>query len=240
MNDEYDLINVDGDIYARPNIEYWKGIKKEKYNLLLKKTGIPSFYYNIEFDDYIGDKSRENLDKLRYMIENIDDDKFKDISLYLWGSENSVQKTAVACNFGKSCLKKGLNVKFMNFGIFVDYGMKMQGFKYNEEAHYKLKELKEADIIILDDVFDPNKSLLWKGENKGMIINVIDTFFRESIYNHKRFVLTSNLSLGMIKENYGESLYKLIERNSAEMQFLDSINEVRKFRLEEIWKDMNK
>jgi len=235
---EYLYINKDGQLYAFPNSEYWNKKKEEKYRLLLKKSGIPKFYHTISFDDYKGTKSIQNIEKLKYMIENIDQEKFIDINLYLWGILNGTQKTTVACNFGKECIKKGLSVRYMNFGVFVNYLMKTQGFKKDEEAYDKLKDLKNADIIILDDCFDPNKSLLWKSENKGMIVSEIDSFFRECIYNNKRFVLTSNMSIEMIKENYGVSLYELIDRNFVKMQFLDSVKEIRKYRLEEIWKEM--
>lgn len=237
--EEYDYIEKNGQLYAKPNKSYWNKIKEKKYNLLVDKSNIPKFYRNIEFKDYIGEKSKENIEKLQYMIEHIEDEKFQDINLYLWGAGNNTQKTSSACNFAKGCIKKGLRVKFCNFGVFVNYLMKNQGFKQDEDSFFKLKELKDSDIIVLDDCFDPNKSLLWKNEqSRTMIISEIDSFFRECIYNHKRFVLTSNLSVDMIKENYGISFYELIDRNFAQMQFLDSVKEIRKFRLEDVWKDM--
>ncbi len=234
----YDLVYIEGSVYAKPIKSYWEKNQESKYNLLLKKSGIPKFYHDISFDDYKGEKSKENIVKIKYMVEHIHDDKFKDINLYLWGADNGTQKTATASNFAKGCIKKGLRVKYMNFGVFVNYLMKMQGFKQDNEAYSNINELKFSDIIMLDDCFDPNKSLLWKGENKGMIISEIDSFFRECIYNNKRFVLTSNVSMENMYDNYGVSLYELINRNFVKMQFLDSVKEVRKFRLDEVWKDM--
>jgi DNA replication protein DnaC len=239
IDDQYELVDVDGNIYAKPNKIYWDKVKEEKYRLLLRKSGIPKFYHDIHFDDYKGNMSRGNLDKLRYMLDHIYDEKFKDINLYLWGAGNGTQKTASACNFGKECLKIGLSVKFMYFGVFINYLMKCQGFKRDEDAYSKLMELKGSDILILDDCFDPNKSLLWKNEqSRSMIISEIDSFLREAIYNNKRFVLTSNMSIDTLESNYGVSLYELMDRNFVKMLFLDSVKEIRKFRLDDIWKDM--
>ena len=234
---QYNIIKIDNDEYATPNKDYWDGMNKKKYDLNLKKSGIPEFYCNIEFSDYVGDLSKDNVHKLQAMVHNIFEPKFKDISLYLWGSGAGVQKTASACNFGKGCIKKGLQVRFMLFGSFVNYLMKLQGFHRDEEANEKINDLKNADIIILDDCFDPNKSMLWKKESsRELIVSEIDTFFREHIYSKKRFVLTSNLSLDMVNKNYGVFLFEMLDRNFVQLNFLDSIKEVRKERLgDNLW-----
>jgi len=239
MTKQYNIVKINDEEYAAPNKEYWNAMDKKKFQLFLNKSNIPEFYHNVEFIDYIGDLSRENVHKLQVMVDRIQEEKFKDINLYLWGSETGTQKTACACNFGKGCIKKGLSVKFMLFGSFVNFIMKLQGFHRDEEADSRINELKSADIIILDDCFDPNKSLLWKKESsRELIVSELDTFFRELIYAHKRFVITSNLSLDMIKQNYGSFLFDLLDRNFLQLHFLDSIKNIRKERLsDELWKD---
>lgn len=235
--DKYLIKKINEEEYAIPNKEYWEEMDKKKYDILLRKSGIPEFYHNIDFKDYIGDLSKDNIHKLQYMIKNINDKKFNDVNLYLWGIGTGTQKTASACNFGKECIKKGLEVKFMLFGSFVNYLLKLQGFHRDEEADQKISDLKKADIIILDDCFDPNKSMLWRKESsRELIVSEIDTFFRELIYNKKRFVVTSNLSLEAIHQNYGSFLFDLLDRNFIQMQFLDNIVEKRKERLgQNLW-----
>jgi len=234
---QYNIIKIDEEGYAVPNKEYWDSMCKKKYELNLRKSGIPEFYHNIEFLDYYGNMSKDNVHKLQAMLHNIYEPKFKDINLYLWGAEAGTQKTACACNFGKGCIKLGMQVKFMLFGSFVNYLMKLQGFHRDEEANDKINDLKNSDIIILDDCFDPNKSMLWKRESsRELIVSEIDTFFREHIYSKKRFVLTSNLSLDMVKQNYGLFLFELLDRNFVQLNFLDSIKEFRKERLgDNLW-----
>lgn len=238
MIEKYKVVTINDEEYAVPNKDYWDEINKKKYFLLLQKSNIPDFYHTVEFCDYVGDLSIDNIHKLQVMIENIHEEKFKDINLYLWGSETGTQKTASACNFGKGCIKRGLKVRFMLFGSFVNYLLKLQGFHKDEEADFKINDLKSADIILLDDCFDPNKSIFWKKESsRDLIISELDIFFRELIYNKKRFVLTSNLSPEMINQNYGKFLYDLIDRNFIPMSFLDSVKSIRKERLgDDLWK----
>ena len=228
----YIFKKIKDESYAVPNKFYWKEISQKKYQILLKRSGIPNFYWDIEFSDYVGEISNENVKKIQYMCNNIHDEKFKYVNLYLWGSETGTQKSAVACNFGKECIRQGLYVKFMLFGSFVNHLMKLQGFHRDEESNEKIEELKQTDIIILDDAFDPNKSMLWKKESsRELIVSEIDNFFREQIYKNKKFVLTSNLSPQMIKENYGKFLYDLIDRNFISFSFLDSVIKVKKERM---------
>jgi DNA replication protein DnaC len=234
MLSPYIYKEIENESYAIPNQSYWKEINQKKFKLLLQRSKIPKFYWDIEFFDYVGEVSKENVDKLQYMAEHIYEEKFRYVNLYLWGTETGTQKTTVCCNFGKECIKKGLQVKFMLFGSFVNYLMKLQGFHRDEEADENIKELKQMDVILLDDCFDPNKSMLWKKESsRELIVSEIDNFFREQIYNNKKFVLTSNLSPEMIKENYGKFLYDLIDRNFISFSFLDSVVKVKKERLSE-------
>ena len=237
MTQPYIFKKIEDEFYAIPNKLYWEEIYRKKYQIFLQRSGIPNFYWDIEFSDYVGEISKKNVDKIQYMCQNIHYEKFKYVNLYLWGTETGTQKTSCVCNFGKECIKKGLYVKFMLFGTFVNYLMKLQGFHRDEEADEKIKELKQMDIIILDDAFDPNKSMLWKKESsRELIISEIDNFFREQIYKNKKFILTSNLSPQMIQENYGRFLYDLIDRNFISFSFLDSVTRVRKEKMSEnLW-----
>ena len=140
MFQPYIFKKIKDESYAVPNKFYWKEISQKKYQILLKRSGIPNFYWDIGFSDYVGEISNENVKKIQYMCNNIHDEKFKYVNLYLWGSETGTQKSAVACNFGKECIRQGLYVKFMLFGSFVNHLMKLQGFHRDEESNEKIEE----------------------------------------------------------------------------------------------------
>ena len=229
----YDYVEIDGIEYAVLDKEQQKELMKTKFDLLLRKSNIPDFYKTeVDFDDYVGDHSRLYVDEIKKIAQNIHNEKLKDISLYLYGSLNGTQKTAVMCNFGKECIRQGLRVQYMNFGVFVSYLLKNQGYNIDEDAKKEINILQNADIILLDDCFDSKKSITW-GKN-DLIISEIDSFFRVALSNHKRFCLTSNYALDTIKETYGISLFELLDRNFKTYQFLDSVKAIRKSRFENL------
>lgn len=236
--DKYIFEKINGIKYAIKNKEYEKYQLQKKYKIKLIKSGIPTFYHSIDWDDYIGDKSINNVNELKLISKNIHNEQFKDVNFYLWGEMNGTQKTSIICNFGKECIRQGLKVRFLNFGVFVNYLIKNQGFNIDEEAEEELQKIKKSDIILLDDCFDPKKSLSW-GKN-DLIISELDNYFRTLIYNNKRFVLTSNLSLNKVKETYGISLYELLDRNFKCYEFLDSVSEIRKKRFKFDLSDLEK
>ena len=45
-----------GEEVAYPNPKYDNYLRSKKYEYFLKRSGIPNFYWNIEFDDYVGNK----------------------------------------------------------------------------------------------------------------------------------------------------------------------------------------
>jgi len=231
---KYNYVEIDGIEYAVLDKENQKELIKSKYNLLLKKSNIPLFYQTeVDFDDYEGEYSRAYVEEIKKIAQNIHNDKLKDISLYLWGSLNSTQKSAVACNFGKECIRQGLRVQYMNFGVFVSYLLKNQGYNVDEDAKKEINILKNSDIILLDDCFDSKKNITW-GKN-DLIVSEIDSFFRVALSNHKRFCLTSNYPIESVKESYGVSFFELLDRNCKTYQFLDSVKTVRKSRFENLF-----
>ena len=230
---KYNYVEIDGIEYAVLDKEQQKELMKTKFDLLLRKSNIPDFYKTeVDFDDYVGEYSRPYVEEIQKIAKNIYNEKLKDISLYLYGSLNGTQKTAESCNFGKECIRQGLRVQYMNFGVFVSYLLKNQGYNIDEDAKKEINILKNADIILLDDCFDSKKSITW-GKN-DLIISEIDSFFRVALSNHKRFCLTSNYSLDTIKEAYGISLFELLDRNFKAYQFLDSVKAIRKSRFENL------
>lgn len=234
---KFDYVEIEGDIFISYNKDYEQEIRLKKYQYFLEKSGIPKFYWKIEFKDYRGRRSQKNVKKLIDYAENINHDKFKDVNLYLFGV-NSTQKSSLACNLGKEAIKKGLKVKFVLAGILTDIFLKNQGYSREHDTYEQLQELENADIIIIDDAFDKNKSMLWSNKNsRSLIVSEWDRFLRKLIYNNQRIFITSNLTIENIKSEYSESLYELIDRNFITMQFLDSIKEKRKKRFENLFEE---
>jgi len=225
---KFSYIEEDGEIVAIDNSQYHNEVSKKKYNLLLKNSGIPDFYHNIEFEHYKGNKESEAFKKILYYANNCYKEEFNFVSLYIYGINNT-QKTALACNILKQCMKKGLKAKFILAGVLIDKLMKLQGFHQNEQLYYEVENIKKCDVLLIDDIFDPDKSLIWKNsDNKNMIVSEWDIFLRDILSKKVKLIITSNFDKTIIKQYYGDSLYELIDRNFVEIECIDSIKEVRK------------
>lgn len=129
-----------GEVVATIDPVKTQELRKKKYEYFLKKSGIPEFYWDIDFNDYKGDKQSESFKKIKYYSENILNKEFKYVHLYLWGIQGT-QKTALECNVLKEALKKGLKVKFILAGDLIDLLLKLQGFNYNEVLYEQAEDL---------------------------------------------------------------------------------------------------
>ena len=227
--------NGHGEEIAVDNPEYKDYVLDKKYKFLLKNSGLPEYYWDINWKDYKGEKSKSSFDKAVQYSKRCFEDKFKHVHLYLYGN-NSSQKTAVACNIAKEIIKQGKNVKFVLAGTLIDKLMKVQGFTINEEINNSLDKLRYCDILLIDDVFDISKSIHWKNaESNSLILTAWDSFLREILVSDTKVIMTSNIEIELIKEKYGESIYQLIDRNFVCFQFIDNIRAHRKKQFENLF-----
>ena len=219
---------IDGEMKAVLN-PVWKRINAKKlYEYELNKSGIPPFYFDIEFKDYRGDKTTTEFKQVVYYAKNLKNEEFAHTHLYLFGLR-SVQKTALSANILKEGIRQGLKVKFVSAGELMDMLMKTQGFSADPIIQARIDSLKNADVLCLDDIFDPNKSLLWKNsENKNMQIAEYDIFLREVISSNTKLIVTSNFKMDAIEQYYGEDIFELIDRNFVLLEFKESVKSLRK------------
>ena len=221
----YIIKRENGERVAYRNEAYWKHIAQLKYELLLKRSGIPPFYWSIDWKDYKGDLSRDNLKKVIQYADECFTEKFDYVNLYIWCGANSSQKTAVMCNVGKEAIKQGKRVSFILAGVLTDYLLKNSGYSYNEEIAGYLKELQQADMLLIDDVFDENKSTVWN--SNSLIIAEIDKWLRPLFSTNIKVVMTSNVSPENIIKKYGKSMAELVTRNCVPLEFKDDIKKER-------------
>lgn len=226
-------IDSSGNSFATDNPNYKVYIQNEKFKLYLEKSGIPEFYWNIEFSDFVGNKKSTEYRKILYYANNITDKLFDHVHLYLWGIQGS-QKSALSCNIGKSAIRKGLKVKFILAGDLIDDLLKLQGYNNNEILYNKIEDLKtNYDLIIVDDIGDPKKSATWKSDTgKDLVLTEWDRFFRKVLYNKTKLVLTSNFPIEIMKEYFSDSIYEMLDRNVEKIHLTDSVKEVRKLNVQ--------
>jgi len=236
-------IEQKGETILKLNPDYKEYMEDKKYRIRLKNSGIPKNYWDIEFDDYIGENSRNSLDKAIIYSERCLEEKFHNVNLFLTSSTNGTQKSMVACNIGKEFIKNNLTVKFVYASELIDILLKSQGYGSNKqisyngemiEPEYILNNLYSVDLLIIDDIFDKKKSTYWKSSPE-LAITSWDKFLRKRISEDKRMVLTSNFNMDSIEVDFGTSLYNLLHRNFVELNFYDSVVEKRIKRFDNLW-----
>lgn len=236
--EQFDYIEEDGITYATLNKRYKSSLQYKRYVVYLKASGIPNFYWDINFCNYQGRRSKDSLRKAQYYSKNFNDEKFNYIHLYLVGINNS-QKTAIACNIGKEAIKQDKKVQFVLAGALIDKLLKSQGFTINEEIESYIKKIKECDMLIIDDIFDEKKSIHWKSESgKALVLTAWDNFLREVVSSNTKIIMTSNIPIENIETKFGESMYHLIDRNFLCLSFYDSIKEIKKKKYENLFEEL--
>lgn len=211
-----------GEIYMQENPEWTKEYIKKMYNFFLNESKIPKEYYDIDESNYLGDKTYSDFKKCMAYGSYCTDPDLHDVNLYLTG-DNSSGKTTIACMVGKKFILSGYRVRFILAGALMDHLMKNQGFNRDEIASRELSKLSQADLVIIDDAFDPQKSLKWRGESGRYNVLEFDNFVRTLLSNDIRLIITSNKTITEIFSEYGKSLHNLIKRNFVPYEFNDSV-----------------
>lgn len=232
----FETTDEHGQVTVKLNPAWQKHIQNVRYKFFLKESGIPIDYWDIDFDSFPWEKSKDSVNKCMKFSAEMTEEKFSHISLYLHGI-NSSGKTSVQCAIGKAAIRHGLKVSFVLAGALTDLFFKVKGFKAEDEAKIAFDKIQGSNIILIDDAFDKNKSTLWSGDNKGMIIGYWDSFLRDMLSKGTRFVITSNFTMAEVGASYGISMKELLERNFIQLPFQDQVKFIRKNRLERVFEE---
>lgn len=206
--------------YAVINPEYNKLLLQDKF----KQAQIPNEYLNLNWNDYVGENSKETIDKLKIFAQKIN--KENSINLYLWSIKPSSQKTAVATYILKTYIEKGFLCKFVPATKIINAMLKVQGYSDDEEANQFLSGLDNCDVIVIDDAYNALTSLEFK--TSKLIVCAWDEFLRQKIRDGIQIIITSNNSVQYILDKFGENLYDLVERNFIKFELKDVVKNKRK------------
>ena len=202
----------------------WKKLQILKYfNFYLKFSGIPQNYWSYDLDNIHIDSII--IDQAKEFVKTVD----KTASLYLYG-ENSTGKTTVACVIAKELIKLNLNCFYILSSDAIDCLMATSGYNNSsdDEAMSLRNKLKDIDILIIDDIFDKNKSLYWNTQNNNLIVGQWDYLIRYRCSHKKKNIFTSNVDINKIYTDFGRSVGELLETNFKFIKF--DKNEVKNIR----------
>lgn len=204
-----------------------------KFEALKLKANIEGEY---SLNSYVGPDEYKNIDKLRVYLSRYQEKFKKGSNLWFWSSENGTQKTTIAKAVGIEVLKFGFKVRFELFSNLVNYLLKSER---DDEYNYKLEEIQDSDLLILDECFSSKKSTLY---SSGYQIAFVDKFLRTRIETLRRnTIFTSNIKISDIaKEGYSPDIQDLLDRSiyqrSGQLEFKDRyFDNVSKFDIESMW-----
>lgn len=203
----YYYVKVNGAQYVKECDCHKKWMSKEALLRKLRNANVWASEYSPA--DYVGERSRENMDLLQQYIDRFAD-KFKDKTVYFYGG-NGTQKTTVAMWVAQSLIKKDFEVYYtlmetLTTALLPDFS------NQNPLRDEVIKKATFADLLVIDESFDKSKQTLYKS---GYHIPFIDRFIRERIDVYKRAtIFVSNVAPDAIAaQGFGDSLQSLISRN---------------------------
>jgi chromosomal replication initiation ATPase DnaA len=171
----------------------------------LKDSELPNLNYSL--NSYLGTKSLNEIDVLkRYAQEWPNQEHLRKAFIYIYGN-NGCQKTCFISLIGKEICKYS-SVKFLPIKKLYDI---LRDSYIKDEAKEKLEKLQSFDLLILDEVMDPQKI-----NSTDWTVPLFDSFIRERIdYLQKGTILISNIAPQDIDaKKFGTSLKDLIIRKS--------------------------
>lgn len=204
------------------------------FDSFLKLSGIPKRYWELDFDNYIGTKSLKSVEQAKRFVEVAFERKDVTTNLYLFG-ERRCQKTMIACAIGKAFLRKGYTVQFAHAGDIGDMMLKTQGYNKDEKLNTWKQLLRAADVLIIDEAFDINKTIMWaNSENKNLIVADWDRLIRGFISEGKIIIAVTNYMKSTIGTNFSKDLYELVDSEFLTLTFEDSVKDLRKTQMQDL------
>lgn len=203
---------IDGQEVALPNPEHEEYERKHKYDIFLKRSGIPTEYQKYTWDTIQGIPPKT----LKYCKQYADTfSNGGEINLYIYG-QRTAGKTTLACVIGMSILQQGIEVCFIKAHSIQNLMLKCQGYNQDESARDELDRYLSCEFLIIDDAFDRSKSVHWKNSPE-LIISEWNDFIRERVQQEKRLLFTSNIGIMSLRE-WGEDVYEMLSPNRGKFR----------------------
>lgn len=197
----------------------WK--KKRKLEDAYMAADFNPTIFDLDFDSYKGDKSRDSLNRVIKYLSLFDTDKrdqVKSSVLYFYGP-NGTQKTTIAQITGRKLLEKGLKCEYVLMkSLITALVNSVQDFDNAEDFKKMVNGYYATDVLIIDEAFSKDKLSLWKS---GFQIGFVDEFLREHLNKGKGIIFISNTEPGEIEaQGFSHSIQDLVKRELMKNQSL--------------------
>lgn len=203
---------IDGQEVATPNPEYETYERNRRYQIFLKRSGLPTEYQKYTWENIQGIPEK-TLKYCKQYAENFH--KGGETGLYIHG-QRTAGKTTLVCVIGMTVLRQGIEVRFVKAHTLQNLMLKCQGYSNDDSAKEELSKYLASDLLIIDDAFDRTKSVHWKNSPE-LIISEWNDFIRERVQEEKRTIFTSNVSISSLRE-WGEDIYEMLSPNRGKFK----------------------
>jgi len=182
----------------------WR-LKEAAYQQFIN-NGFNKDYFDNSDNDYIGTESIGNIIRLKNYVERFIDEKVSSSILYFYG-KNGTQKTVTANWIGSYLIQANYDVQYISMNNLLDL---LWNSQRDEEQKKRLLKYEDCNLVIIDEAFDKEKSVIW---GSGKQLGLIDDFIRERINYNKGIIFISNKEPSQIKaEGFSISIQDLIDR----------------------------
>lgn len=180
---------------------------------LKRKLIASNLVADYDFDGYKGSESIEDVNALKEFVKHFDKYNYRTM-LYIYG-KNGTQKTSMVMAAGKELVSQGYKVQYVLMNnlltsLLTDFDKKDQ-----EEKDLFIKRCEDCDLLIIDEAFDKEKSVIYKS---GYQVPFLDNFLRERFEINKKSVLfvSNHQPSEITTQGFSGSLQNLVERNTKE------------------------
>lgn len=173
---------------------------KSNLNNALVKQNFDNFDINLFSDTKTGDISpRENMIKiLKYSKEFIDNFDKSDTKSLLFTGSTGVGKTYLSSCIAKAVIENGNSVLYETASKVVEI-LENNKFKNQYDTDYSgYNALYDVDLLIIDDLGTEFKT--------SYTLSAIYELINTRLINGKKIIISTNMSIKELKENYSERL----------------------------------
>jgi DNA replication protein DnaC len=195
--------------------------EREIYSKYIK-AGLKKSDFEYDINSYLGNKSKENINRIIKYIENFS--QTKSSLLYCWGPYNS-QKTTIMYWIGHQALSQGYSV---NYVLFNELLKNLWDSQRKEELSELVENYKNCDLLIIDEAFDSKKASVWSSDHQ---IALVDELIRNRINSGKGIIFCTNVNPKDISKNiHSEAIQNIIfretKKNDSILEFNDCLNSI--------------
>lgn len=160
---------------------------------------IPDSYWNLEIDDYNGDKAA--LLRVNKYVGSLNE-MFKKGRGILFSGGSGTGKTMLSCALLKEALRSNFTIFFSTFAHLITCFAR--SWKDSSFARVIDFQFRYPDFLVIDDIGKEYDA------RRGLTEALLDDVFRTRIYSNKPTIITTNYTIDDLKNRYGESIFSLM------------------------------